>query len=558
MGKRLILVFVGILCFFVLIIIRLFFWQVANIEKLRGIAENQTNTFLTIPAKRGEILATDGSPLVMNKRAYLVYLEPHKIENKDKTVEILAKELGLPSASISAKLKETELRWLPIAQKIDEEAVAKIKKFGLPGIGFIEESKRYYPEGSMSAHLLGFVGKNAKGEDQGYSGLEGYYEEQLHGRNGYLKQETDARGNPILSGNLEEVQPEDGRDLVLTIDKTVQFIAEKKLLEGIEKYGAKGGTVAIMDPYSGSLLASASYPSYDPGDFLKYPSQYYINPVVASSYEPGSTFKVLVMAAALNEGKVKPDTKINEDGPITIGEYTINTWNQKYHGEISLNQILEYSSNVGMVLVQKQLGSDLLLKYLNNLGFGRLTDIDLEGENSPLLRSKSNWYEIDYASASFGQGIAVTPLQMVRAVGAIANGGRLMKPYVVKSIKDKNNRVINISEKTEREVYKKEATTLLTEMMVSAVDNGETRLIKPQGYKIAGKTGTAQIAIAGHYDAEKTIASFVGFAPVRKPKFVMLVTIQEPTASPWGSETAAPVFFSIAKELFSYYGISPD
>lgn len=205
MGKRLILVFIGIFCFFVLIIIRLFFWQVANIEKLRGIAENQTNTFLTIPAKRGEILATDGTPLVMNKPAYLVYLEPHKIENKDKTVEILASELGLPSASISAKLKETELRWLPIAQKIDEETVAKIKKIGLPGVGYLEESKRYYPEGSMSAHLLGFVGKNTKGEDQGYFGLEGYYEEQLHGRNGYLKQETDARGNPILSGNLEEV-----------------------------------------------------------------------------------------------------------------------------------------------------------------------------------------------------------------------------------------------------------------------------------------------------------------------------------------------------------------
>ncbi len=558
MGRRLILVFAGILCFFALIIVRLFFWQVTNIEKLKGIAENQTNTTLTIPAKRGEIFATDGTPLVMNKRAYLVYLEPRKIENKDKTAEILAKELGIPTASISAKLKETELMWLPVAQKIEEEVVTKIKKFDLPGIGFIEESKRYYPEGSMSAHLLGFVGKNTKGEDQGYFGLEGYYEEQLHGRSGYLKQETDARGNPILSGNIEEVPAEDGRDLVLTIDKTVQFIAEKKLLEGIEKYGAKGGSVTIMDPFSGSLLASASYPSYDPVNYSKYPPEYYKNPVVASSYEPGSTFKVLVMASALNEGKIKPDTKFNEDGPIKIGEFSINTWNQKYHGEISISQILEYSSNVGMVFVQKQLGSDLLLKYLNNLGFGQLTDIDLEEENSPLLRPKSDWYEIDYASASFGQGIAVTPLQMVRAVGAIANGGRLMRPYIVKSIKDKNNRVINISTKTDKEVFKKEAASMLTEMMVSAVDNGETRLIKPAGYKIAGKTGTAQMAIAGHYDAEKTIASFVGFAPVGKPKFVMLVTIREPTASPWGSETAAPVFFSIAKELFSYYGISPD
>ena len=529
-----------------------------NIEKLRDLADRQTLTSLSIPAQRGKIFAADGGSLVINQRAFLVYLEPKKLRDPKEVVSILAKELNIPDSSISAKLKDTSLLWLPIAHKVDDQKVETLKTHHLEGVGFIEESKRYYPESSMAAHLIGFVGKNSKGGEQGYFGIEGYYDEQLRGRDGYMRQEADAKGNPILSGKIEIVSAEDGRDLTLTLDKTVQYITENKLKEGIEKYGAKGGTVTVLDPHTGGIIAMASFPSYDPGNFFDYPSELYKNPVAASSYEPGSTFKVLVMAAALNEGKVKPETKYNETGPIEIGEYAINTWNQKYHGEISLNQILEYSSNVGMVFVEKQLGQNLLLRYVENLGFGNLTEVDLQEESTPPLRPKNKWYEIDYASAAFGQGIAVTPLQMVRSVAAIANGGKLMKPYVVKSIKDKNNKLITISPKVVREVFKKETTAQLTEMMVSAVDNGETRFIKPAGYKIAGKTGTAQIAIAGHYDTEKTIASFVGFAPVAKPKFVMLVTLREPTASPWGSETAAPVFFSIAKELFSYYNISPS
>ena len=558
MSRRIHVVFIIFLIVFIIIIIRLFYWQVINSDGLKGIAEKQISTTLDIPAQRGRIYSSDKSPLVINQRSYLVYLEPHKVKNINQTVKIISKDLQTDESSISAKIMNNELIWISVARKISEDKMIKLKNEKLEGVGFINEPKRFYPEASMAAHLLGFVGKNTKGSDQGYFGVEGYYDNQLRGRDGFIRIEKDVLGNPILSGRYDEIPAELGRDLVMTIDRSVQFTAEKKLLEGVQKFGAKGGSVIILNPKTGAVLAMVSYPSFDPDDYVNYPSNYYKNPTVSSSYEPGSTFKVLVMAAALNEGKIKPDTIYEENGPVEIGGYTINTWNQKYHGKISISQILEYSSNVGMVFIESQLGDDNFIKYITQLGFGKLTDVDLEGESSPDLRPLNKWYKIDYATASFGQGIAVTPLQMIRAVAAVANGGMLLKPYVVQSIVTDGGKKIDTQPKVIRQVFKKEVAAMVTEMMVSAVDNGETRNLKPSGFRIAGKTGTAQIPIQGHYDAQKTIASFVGFAPVDDPKFIMLVTINEPTSSPWGSETAAPVFFSIASELFSYYGISPS
>jgi cell division protein FtsI (penicillin-binding protein 3) len=546
-----------IILIFGLIISRLFYWQVTSADNLSGLGEDQTLLSSLIPAQRGRIYSSDGSPFVINQKSYLIFAEPKKMKDPQNIIEVLSRELEIPIATLSSKLNEKKLNWVPLIDNIDEAKMKKIKESRIEGIGFREGFMRYYPEGSMSAHLLGFVGKSSKGEDHGYFGIEGYYDEQLKGRNGILKQDKDALGNPILSGKLDEISAQNGRDLTLTIDKTVQFIVEEKLKEGIEKYKAKGGTAVVMNPYTGAILAMASFPSYDPKLFNQYEQQLYKNPAVAASYEPGSTFKVLIVASALNEGKIKTDTKYNETGPLEIGGYTINTWNQKYHGQITPSQILEYSSNVGMVFIEKELGNDNLIRYIKKLGFGELTEVDLQDEASSDLRPLNKWYEIDYATASFGQGIAVTPIQMLRAVSAIANGGKLMKPFLVKKIQDKE-RTIEIKPKIERDVFKKEVSSAVSEMMYLAVENGETRRLKPVGYKIAGKTGTAQIPIKGHYDAAKTIASFVGFAPVGNPNFVMLITLTEPSTSQWGSETAAPLFFNIAKELFPYFGISPS
>lgn len=408
----------------------------------------------------------------------------------------------------------------------------------------------------MSAHVLGFVGSDAAGRPKGYFGIEGYYDRELRGVAGRLKQEKDAGGDPILVGSYQEVLPSPGRDVVLSIDRYVQQLAETELKNGLEKYGAAAGEAVIMDPKDGSLLASASFPNYDPNEFFKFDPKVYPNPTISQTYEPGSTFKVLVMAAALNEGAVEPDTKCDDcGGPVEIGKYLIRTWDGKYRGEVSMRDTIIHSDNTGMVFAGQKLGAEKLAQYLGKFGIGKATGIDLQEEAAPGLRDK--WGEIDVATASFGQGVAVTSMQMLRAVGAIANGGVVTVPHVARSIIDKGEeRKVEI--KTGNRAISKKSADEITEMMVGAVVEGEAKFAAPKGYRIAGKTGTAQIPVAGHYDSEKTIASFVGFAPADNPKFVMIVKLREPTSSPWGSETAAPLWFSIAKKLLLYWGISPN
>lgn len=543
---------------FFLIVSKLFYWQVIMAGKLQSEAASQYFLEFTLPPTRGSILAQDKSPLAMNTPAFLAYAEPKHIGDVQAFSAIVSGILGLDGKKLVSDLSDSMKFWAPLARKIDPSTVAKLQAAKLTGLGFEKEAKRFYPEASMAATMLGFVGSDTNGNDQGYFGLEGYYDRELRGREGALRIEKDAKGNPILVGEVSRLDPEDGRSLILWLDRTIQRIAERRLIEGIQTYGAKSGTVTIMDPTSGGILAMASYPSYDPSKFTQYSDSVYKNPVVSSLYEPGSTFKVLVMSAALEEKLVTPMTTMNEDGPVTIGEYSIKTWNEKYHGTITMTNILEYSSNVGMVFVGRKLGKDTFLSYIRAFGVGTPTGIDLEEESSPELRADRDWREIDLATASFGQGIAVTPIQMVRAVSALASGGSLMEPHVVREIVDTNGRSVEIKPKKVRQVISSSTAHIITEMMVSAVDNGEAKWAKPAGYRIAGKTGTAQIPVAGHYDQNKTIASFVGFAPADNPRFVMLVTLQEPSTSPWGSETAAPLFFNIAKDLFVYWGIPPQ
>jgi len=553
--SRIWFLFVGFLLIFACILVRLFYWQILQGDALRAEASAQYNLTLSLPAIRGTIKSTDGSPLAMNAQASLVYGEPKNIENISVFTKLVAPILHQDEASVSAMLTIPGRVWVPLAHKVDGMVTDALKKMNIKGLGFEPEPKRYYPEASMAAQLLGFVGLDQNGADVGYFGLEGYYDRQLRGRGGSIELQKDVQGSAILVGDTKRIEAEDGRSLTLNVDRTVQNIAEQRLNDGIQKYGAKAGTVTIMDPKTGGVLAMASYPSYDPRDFAAYDNELHKNPIVASSYEPGSTFKVLVMSGAIQENAVKADTKMDENGPVQVGEYAIRTWNDQYHGPITMTEVLEHSSNVGMVFVQRQMGKNNLLKYIHNFGIGVPTGIDLQEESSPELRPDRDWKDIDLATASFGQGIAVTPIQMVRAVAAIANGGWLMEPHVVREITDANGKTISINPKKVRQVMSQATASVMTEMMITAVDKGEAQWAKPVGYRVAGKTGTAQIPVAGHYDPKKTIASFVGFAPADNPKFVMLVTLTEPTSSPWGSETAAPLFFNIARDLFTYYSI---
>lgn len=535
---------------------RLFYWQVWSHDRFQELADAQHYHRLEIPAIRGDIRSVDGTPLASNQTAYLVFAEKKNIKNELEFIEKIAPILGETEASLSARMKISDV-WVSLAHQVEEERVQELRSLQLEGLGFERDDKRYYPEASMAAHMLGFVGKNEDGEQQGYFGLEGQYDKELRGQKGYLRQERDAVGNPIIIGDSERIEPKNGRSLVLYLDKTVQFIAEEKLKEGLKNYGAKAGNVIVMEPKTGGIIASASFPNYDPSLFAEFPHEYYKNPVVADAYEPGSTFKPLVMAKAIEEKAIEPSETFDEQGPVKVEGYTIKTWNSEYHGTISMAEILEYSSNVGMVYVSRKLGDKKLLSFIRDAGFGTETRIDVQDEASGTLRDESEWRTIDFATSSFGQGIAVTPIQMIAAINAIANGGILFEPHMVKKIIEQNGDIIDIPPKEVRRLFSPLTAKVMTEMMVSSAEHGDAKWTMLKEYRVAGKTGTAQIPVEGHYDAEKTIASFVGFAPPEDPKFVMLVTLREPESSPWGSETAAPLFFNIARELLTYYGVSP-
>jgi cell division protein FtsI/penicillin-binding protein 2 len=369
------LLFVAFIFFYIAIIIRLFYIQV--LMKDLGGQDLYLKT-QTLRAERGRIYDKNGNPLVLNQNSYLLYLEPKKITEKYRLVDLLSDKLEMDKATLEAKINE-KLVYQAIKGGIDEDKKKEIEKMKLPGVGFEYEMRRFYPEASLSAHLTGFVGKDDKGESVGYFGLEGFYDKDLIGLPGILQTERDIIGRPIFVGTQNKVDPENGRDLYLTIDKSVQEIAKRRLKEGMESYRAKQGCVVIAEPSTMAIVALSCLPDFDVDKYYEFTEKYFENPVVSEVYEPGSIFKPLVMAAAIDAKKIKPDEVMDEDGPVTIGEYTIKTWNDKYAGKISMTQILEKSSNVGMVYVGEKLGNKNLYSYLQKFGLGEPTVIDLQG-----------------------------------------------------------------------------------------------------------------------------------------------------------------------------------
>lgn len=544
-------IFLLFIAFYLAIVVRLFFLQIIYSPANKS-AYLKTNKLYPI---RGRIYDQKNQALALNQNSYQLYVEPKKIDDKDKLLRLLSASLEVEEASISAKLDMTKY-WVAITSGLTQEQKEKIDKLNLKGIGFEYQTKRFYPEASLSAHVLGFLGKDDQNEDIGYLGLEGFYNRDLRGLPGFLETERDILGRPILIGVQQRVEAEDGRDLILTIDKNVQEISKKKLLEGMEKYQAKKGCVITVNPKTMAILSLVCLPDYDLEKYYLFNENFYKNLAISELYEPGSVFKPLIVAAGLEEKKIKPNDIYNETGQVSVGEYNIKTWNDKYEGKISMTRILEKSSNVGMVYIGEKLGNKKIYNYLEKFRFGKNTNIDLEGEASGYLKPVNSWYPIDYATVTFGQGIAVTPIQMIRAFASIINGGYLMKPYLVQKIVSEN-KTTEIKPKVEQRIFSQNTSDVIKKMLVSTVENAEAKWDRPKGYAIGGKTGTAQVAIKGHYDASKTIASFIGFAPANDPKFLTFVVLYEPQSSIWGSETAAPLFFEIAKDLIVYYNISP-
>jgi stage V sporulation protein D (sporulation-specific penicillin-binding protein) len=551
-------VFVALVLLFTFVVGRLFYWQVVKAEMLSGLAQSQYGGSIKILPERGEIKASDGFPIVANKVSYLAFVNPTEVKNKNQTIQVLSSLLDVMKASISAQLLSDRL-WVPLKSGITPQKKEEIEKMQLPGVGFEEHYTRFYPEASIAAQLTGFVGKDDQGQDKGYVGLEGFYDRLLRGKEGYLIELHDALGRPIISRMTSMTSGSNGGSLILSLDRSIQFLAEQKLKAGIEEYGASGGMIGIMDPQTGNIIAMASSPSFSQAKYWEYDESLYKNPFITNTYEPGSTLKPIVMAGALDAGLITPETKCNTcSGPVTVSGYDLHTWNDKYYKDASMIEVIQHSDNVGMVFVAQKLGVDRMISYLTKFGVGKLTSIDLQGETAPPLKPRNAWYDVDLATTGFGQGISITPIELLTAFSALANGGKLMQPRVVTGIESGNGELLKIPAKIQGTPISEKTAKVMTEILINAVEKGEAQWTKLKGYRVAGKTGTASIPVKGHYDPNSTIASFIGFAPADKPKFVMLVILERPTTSIYAAETAAPVFFDLAHDLLSYYGIPPS
>lgn len=550
--------FVILVLFFVLVIVRLFYWQVVKAQELSALGQLQYGRTVTVFPQRGEIRSSDGFPIVTNKISYLVFANPKEIKDKTTTINTLSQVLSLDTASISAALSLDRF-WVPLTSGIDTQTKDKLDKLNLQGIGFEQQYSRFYPEASLAAQLVGFVGKDEAGEDKGYFGLEGYYNRLLKGKTGSAIQIHDAFGKPILARLNQQSGQIDGSSLILSLNRPIQFLIERVLKDSVDKYGAASGMVGVMDPKTGEILAMASYPNFDPRDYQDYSEKFYRNTFISDTYEPGSTFKPLVMSGALDAKLVTPQTKCTIcSGPVLVSGYELHTWDDKYFKDTTMIEVIQHSDNTGMVFVAQKLGVDGMINYLEKFGIGNATGIDLQGEVTPSLKPENQWYAVDLATTGFGQGISITPIELLTAISAIANNGKRMEPHVVSAVENSDGVLVKIPPKVADTPISPETAKVMAEMMVNAVNKGEASWTKLDGYRVAGKTGTASIPVNGHYDPTKTIASFVGFAPADDPKFSMIVILNKPTASIYGAETAAPIFFEIAKNILSYYGILPS
>jgi cell division protein FtsI/penicillin-binding protein 2 len=391
--------------------------------------------------------------------------------------------------------------------------------------------------------------------------VEGFYDKTLKGQTGEREGGWDPWKKPVSFADRRAWNwrlPREGHTLILTIDRTIQYLIEQELRAAIERYGAESGCIVVMDPKTGALLAASSYPTYDPNRFTEAEEELLIDPVVGRHYEPGSTFKIFTLAAALDTNVIAPDDLYQDLGYIEVGGRILKNWDERSYGLVDMTDILVHSLNTGIAHVSTRLGPSQFYHYVNRFGFGHKTGIDLEGEVGGVTRQQGDpeWHESDLGTNSFGQGLAVTPVQIVVAVGAVANRGFMMQPYVVEQLVQKD-RSVHAKQVTVRQVISERTAQTLTEMMVEVVERGAT-LAKVDGYRIAGKTGTAQTPIVGGYDPTLTIASFVGFAPADDPRFVALVRLDKPTTSPWGAATAAPTFANVARILFAQMAIPPD
>jgi len=545
------------------IISRLFFLQILNHKLYQAQALGQQAGFASKIGERGHIFCSNSQQnkgenssggevksLAINNNEWSIFAYMSQIEDKEKFAEILSQNINQEKNEILSKIN-TDNSYVLIEKGLREDELNKLKSLNLSGLKWEGESKRYYPQGKFAANVLGFLG----GEGVGQYGIEGYYEDKLKGKFG-IKEEK--KGLELLF--LEE-QLLNGSDIYLTIDYNIQFKAESLLEEAKEKYNIDSGQILVMKPNTGRILAMANYPSFDPNQYFNVNSMdVFQNATVQKLFEPGSIIKPITMAIAMNEGKINPDTTYIDTGALSFGTKTIHNFDNKVYNQQTMTQVLENSINTGAVYAQEQVSHKTFINYLKRFGFVEKTGIDLQGEvyshNESLMSESAP--DMNFATASFGQGIEVTPIQMIRAFCALINDGKLVTPYIIDKIVSGSDEVYT-KPKYSEQVISKETLSKITSMLVSVVDNGFSKVAKINGYYIAGKTGTAQVPLINGkgYDEEKTIQSFIGFGPAYDPQFLILVKLDNPKVSK-SSLSAVPIFKQLAQYIINYWQIPPD
>jgi cell division protein FtsI (penicillin-binding protein 3) len=537
-------------------IARAFYLQIYEQERFAHLAEKQHLKVVQLTPSRGAIYDSTNSALAVSIEMDSLFAEPRNMEDLAAAAAQLAPLLGMTKEAVVKRLHASRgFVWL--ARRLTPEVAAAVRKLDIDGLGFAKEPKRFYPNAEIGSHVIGFTGL----DPEGLEGVERRYDSTLLGNTGYMVTERDALGRDIGTRGMMMKSASAGQSLMLTIDKNIQYIAEKELAAAVENSRAKGGIAIVMEPHSGRLLAMANYPTFNPNLFGKFPPQALRNRAITDSFEPGSTMKVFLIAAALEEKAVAPNDAFNcENGVYNIGGRTIHDTHK--YGRLSVGEILKYSSNIGAAKIGSRLGPERLYGYLKGFGFGAKSNIDLPGEVSGYLRNKSQWYGVDLATISFGQGISVSALQLATAMSVIANGGTLMQPFIVEKIMDgKGNVLKSFSPTSRQKVISPETAGIVARMMEAvAAEGGTGTSAAVDGFRVAGKTGTAQKAdpITKGYSADKRTASFVGIVPADNPRLTIAIIVDEPKTSAYGGVVAAPAFSAIARQSLCYLRVVPN
>ncbi|MBI5855359.1 MAG: penicillin-binding protein 2 [Nitrospirae bacterium] len=537
---------------FSVVLCRLYQLQVLQAGELTAKADRQHRKAVVLEGPRGTIVDRQGKVLAANVDVPSVFGVPTSLEDPAGVAKDLGRVLHIKADEIERRLKQ-ERSFVWIARKLDPEVGRSLETLSLDGIGTVMEGRRFYPKGFLLAHVLGFAGLDG----QGLEGLERRYEPYLRGEKQMLVLQRDALGRTVFPKGLQEQGPSAGHNLALTIDEVVQYIAEKELDEAVRTTRAKGGIVVVMEPKTGAVLALAVSPRFDPNELKSLSADRWRNRALTDAYEPGSTMKVFVAAAALEEKVMKPTTSVYaENGEMTVAGTVIH--DHERYGWLTFSQVIEKSSNIGAAKTGIALGEHRLYRYLRAFGFGERTDVDLPGEMAGLLRDPKDWGRRSVASISMGQEVGVTPMQLVTAMSAVANGGLLMKPYLVQSILDGRGRVVyDAAPQAKRRPMSQETARTLGAILEGAVARGTGAKAILPGFRVAGKTGTAQKIdpATGGYSATKFVGSFVGYVPAEDPRLAMVVAIDEPQGEAWGGAVAAPVFRRVAEQALPALGV---